>query len=268
MNNPVKGKRILITRSSDQAEKMIERLNIMEAKPVHIPLITFQAIQSPDIETKLGQLDTYHWLFFTSANGVRFFFDHIHKYQVDPRILASLKFAVIGEKTEQMLQLYGYQASFSPSRYQAKAMAEQFALFYGNDKRVLLLLGDKSSFEIQNVLQQQRIETDALIVYETVEDTANQSRLQKLIRTDKIDVYTFTSPSTVKSFDKQTNDLLEDITHIRANRLCVCIGSTTETAAKASGFQHVLVPNQFTTEKMIQLIFQYFSQESEVCKYE
>ncbi|GAA5416255.1 hypothetical protein Pryu01_01287 [Paraliobacillus ryukyuensis] len=263
MKNPMKGKNILVTRSTAQAKPMMERLRVMEANPVHIPLITFQAIRSDEIKQGLETIEQFQWLFFTSANGVRFFFDNLQHYGIVQRKLDTIKFAVIGEKTDQMLQLYGYQASFFPSSYQANSMGKQFVRFFGNDKRVLLVVGSKSTFEIQEVLQAEQVQTTALVVYETVYETAYQQRLNELIQQDNLDVYTFTSPSTVVSFDNQTKDLETEMKQIKATRLCVCIGSTTKEAAQESGFQRVLTPKQFTTEKMIQTIFHHFLQESE-----
>ncbi|CQR48044.1 uroporphyrinogen-III synthase [Paraliobacillus sp. PM-2] len=259
MSDPLKGKKILVTRSSEQARPMMEGLYALGAEPKHVPLITFQAKCVDENRKKLNQIKDYDWIFFTSANGVRFFFENMQYYQISQSQLKDVKFAVIGEKSEQTLQFYGYQASFLPSKYQATEMADQFVYFFGKDNRVLLALGNKSSLEVQKVLTNKAIETEMIIVYETLNETAYQEALTKWIKQDKLDVYTFTSPSTVHSFDDQTKGIPDETAYIKNNRLCVCIGTTTEQAALASGFQQVLIPTKFTTEAMIQVISEYFS---------
>ncbi|WP_182200428.1 uroporphyrinogen-III synthase [Paraliobacillus salinarum] len=258
MNDTLKGKRILVTRSTDQAQPMIESLSALGAEPEHIPLITFQAKYSDQNRKKLQRVKCYDWIFLTSSNGVRFFFENMQYYHIGEAQLKDAKFAVIGEKTEQILLEYGYRAHFVPSEYQATAMANQFIDQFGSYHHVLLALGKQSSLEVKKVLENQAVETDVLFVYETIYETAYQEKLRKWIKQDRLDVYTFTSTSTVYSFDEQTKAIPNEVTYIKENRLCVCIGTTTEEAALASGFQHILIPKKFTTEEMISIISDFF----------
>ncbi|MFB1051797.1 uroporphyrinogen-III synthase [Paraliobacillus sp. JSM ZJ581] len=259
MNDGLKGKKILVTRSIDQAQSMMESLSAMDAEPKHVPLITFQTKYSDENRKKIQQVNDYDWIFFTSANGVRFFFDNMQYYQMCDLQLKDVKLAAIGEKTEQTLEFYGYQANFVPSQYQATEMANQFVEQFGREKHVLLALGNQSSLEVKKVLTNEAVKTDVIFVYETIYDMAYQEELKKWIQQDKLDVYTFTSPSTVYSFNEQTKDIPNQTAYVKRNRLCVCIGTTTEEAALASGFQQVFIPKKFTAEEMIQIISEYFS---------
>jgi len=62
----------------------------------------------------LKHLDTFDWIVFTSANGVRFFFKRLNALGSDARVLASVKVATIGKTTAESLAEFGIVADMIP----------------------------------------------------------------------------------------------------------------------------------------------------------
>lgn len=263
MISPLQGKTILVTRAQEQGEIFSEQLENVGAKVIHIPLLTFQLHKSSSTQQLLIAIKDFEWIFFTSANGVIYFFEQLVIYNINESVLKGLQFAVVGKKTEQMLQSYGYEVAFYPKDYHGVAMAEEFVAHFGSDEKVLLVVGNRSPLEVKDVLEKKQIYIDYLIVYDTVINRDNQTELIKLIKQNEIDGYTFTSPSTIESFNQQLDSVQEELTRIKQNRLCVCIGTTTAASAKVSGFEKIRLPKEFTTEKMVIEIIDFFSQERE-----
>ena len=59
----------------------------LEATPVEVPLISIQPCEDTDgtIQHALASLRDYHWLVFTSVNGVEIFFQRLHDFGLSER---------------------------------------------------------------------------------------------------------------------------------------------------------------------------------------
>ena len=89
---PLFGKGIVITRPERQADDLAKLLAAQGARPIFFPTI---AIEPPsdwsELDAALAELESYQWLIFTSANGVRFFFERMQQKGKDVRDLKGVK---------------------------------------------------------------------------------------------------------------------------------------------------------------------------------
>lgn len=262
MRLPLQGKKILVTRAKEQGEIFTKQLENSGAEVIHIPLLTFQ-MHLADKNKLLQKIKDNRWIFFTSANGVIYFFKQLERYHIDNQLLDNVKFAVVGNKTKQMLQSYGYQAAFYPSFYHGKAMAEEFIKQFGLKESILLVVGNRSRLDVKDVFKANKVYIDYLTVYDTIVNRDNQTALINLIENDEIDGYTFTSPSTVHAFNLQLKSVQTNLSKIKKQRLCVCIGTTTAIVAKENGFEKVRTPKEFNIENMISEMIVFFLKERE-----
>jgi uroporphyrinogen III methyltransferase/synthase len=67
------------------------------------------------------------WLAFTSARGVEFFFQRVRQEEVDLRLFARCRFAVIGQETGRTLKSYGFTPDLCPEVFTSQALAEELA---------------------------------------------------------------------------------------------------------------------------------------------
>src|SRR5438876_11886879 len=78
---PLQGRRILITRTHEQAGTFSSQLSVLGAIPVEFP--TIRVVAPEDWEPldnalkRLCEANWYDWLVFTSANGVRICFQRL-----------------------------------------------------------------------------------------------------------------------------------------------------------------------------------------------
>src|SRR5205807_8327272 len=87
---PIKGKRILVTRTREQASVLSERLRTLGATPIEFPTIRIVPPQSWEpLDNALRKLYTmdsvsyYRWLIFTSANGVNICMERLRNLGYD-----------------------------------------------------------------------------------------------------------------------------------------------------------------------------------------
>ncbi|MCX5892072.1 MAG: uroporphyrinogen-III C-methyltransferase, partial [Deltaproteobacteria bacterium] len=94
---PLWGKTVVVTRSRQQASKLVELLAAAGARCLEVPTLE---IGPPDdfgpLDQALTNLSQYQWLVFTSANGVAAFMARLFGQGKDVRALGGLKIAAIG----------------------------------------------------------------------------------------------------------------------------------------------------------------------------
>ena len=75
---PLFGKRILVTRAREQASSFAQILEAAGAEIVEFPTITIVPPESWEpLDAAISRLREYRWVIFTSANGVRFFWERL-----------------------------------------------------------------------------------------------------------------------------------------------------------------------------------------------
>ncbi|MDY0396890.1 uroporphyrinogen-III synthase [Virgibacillus halophilus] len=137
--------RILVTREKEQGKTFSEKIRAHGGLPIEVPLLQISCEASRENERRLRQLAAYEWIFFTSANGVKHFYELIELYHIPASSFGHVKIAVVGHKTEKSLRKYGgRRADFIPTIYDADHMAEQFLDRFKISGKALLVRGNLS----------------------------------------------------------------------------------------------------------------------------
>ena len=119
------GRRIAITRAREQASELAAKLTALGAEVVELPVIQITAeIDKQDLADTMIGLGGYDWIVFTSANGVRFFFEQFFKLFDDIRALGLLRFACVGSGTARELDGLHIKVECQPKIATAEALAE------------------------------------------------------------------------------------------------------------------------------------------------
>src|SRR5579864_6819407 len=127
---PLQGKRILVTRTREQASALSERLRASGAIPVEFPTISIAPPQDwTPLDSALRRLCTssaepfYTWLVFTSVNGVNFCIERLRSLGFDVQAIGNVRVAAIGPATSAALARYGINADLVPGEYIAEGVA-------------------------------------------------------------------------------------------------------------------------------------------------
>lgn len=253
MNLTLQGKQILVTREKKQAETFAEKIKAYGGQPSVVPLLKISCKEKENTQTILEHLDKYEWIFITSSNGVSYFFELAQYYGIHPEQMKKTKFAVVGRKTEEVLQHFGKKADFVPSVYNAKTLAEEFIGLYKPSGPLLLIRGNLSRDTLPRTFQEYNLSFDSLEVYETIYNKSENGRLNQLLKENTYDFITFTSPSAVEAYVEMT-DVKPDVPY-------VCIGTTTEARVRELINTTILTPDEFTIDGMIERMCEYVTME-------
>jgi uroporphyrinogen III methyltransferase/synthase len=82
------GRRIIVTRTREQASELVAGLEEAGANCLEYSTINIQPADSYSIlDSELERLNEYHWIIFTSLNGVEYFFQRLYARGMDARNL-------------------------------------------------------------------------------------------------------------------------------------------------------------------------------------
>jgi uroporphyrinogen III methyltransferase/synthase len=205
MQQPLFGKRVLVTRDVEGNRKFAQVLTRCGAQPVAFEGIELISLaETPQVQQTLERLGSYDWVVFTSANGVSAAFEGLAVMKLDARAFGGGRIACIGEQTAQRLRVYGITADFVPSAFTSAALAEELNIVDDlNGKRILLLRSKIAPKDFPERLISMRAQVTDTAVY-TVQsrkaDAHEAEELKEQLIADRIDWLTFTSSSTVRAF--------------------------------------------------------------------
>jgi len=190
---------------------------------VHRPIVKCVALEDYSaLDRTIGEIESFHWLVFTSANGVKFFFERLRQSRIDARALHSAKVAVIGETTAQRLANFGIVADLVPATESSAGLLEEFKRLNMKGKRVLLPQAAGASDELREGLAAMGAIVHETSVYQTLDIEPADVDLEHI---DKI---LFTSGSTVRAFVKKFGGVPS---HVKA----CCLGAPTQAEAAKHG---------------------------------
>jgi uroporphyrinogen III methyltransferase/synthase len=200
---PLVGKTILVTRAATQSGQFSDRLRGLGATVLEMAALEIVAPSSWEpLDRAIAQLQTFDWLILTSANGVEFFFQRLRELGQDSRALATVKVAVVGRKTAEVLQQQGIVPDFIPPNYVADALVEHFP--GGQNLQGLTCLfprvesGGRETLTAELAVQGVHI-TEVAAYQSQCPKTVHPEVLDALQQA-RVDVITFASSKTVDHF--------------------------------------------------------------------
>lgn len=254
---PLFGRRILVTRSREQASQLLEMLEERGAECIELPAISVAPVQDPmAVKRILSILSSLHWIVFTSVNAVKCFFDLCFENGLDMRAFGSVRFAVIGSGTADALKEYHITADLIPNTFDAEGLLEAFKVQGVQDQHILIPKAAKTRDVLLKGLQELGAIVEPVTVYENVIPELAEDVLDSLA--DGVDVVTFTSSSTVRNLVTLLPTYLKEklITDVKA----ACIGPITARTAQELGFNVCIQPDSATIPSLVHAIERFFRQ--------
>lgn len=254
---PLFGKRIVVTRARSQASELVDAIEELGGEPYEFPVIETimpeGAEKKAKIAAALGALESYDWVFFTSANGVEFFFRHLAELGADIRGLHRARIAAVGPATAAALAQRGLLSEELPARFQAEGLIEKLGAALLPGQSVLLPRGDLAREWLADKLRELGLQVTEADTYETVVTGEDDDELMKLLEEGRIHAVTFTSSSTVHNFLHILKRMgLTDPLPLLAKVKIACIGPVTEQTAVAAGLTPGLIPDEATIAGLVQ----------------
>ncbi|HEY9248642.1 MAG TPA: uroporphyrinogen-III synthase, partial [Rariglobus sp.] len=231
---PLFGRRVAITRTRDQNSELRDKLEVLGAEVLELPLISItKDTDKQGFVEIVAELGSYDWIVFTSANGVRFFFDDFLRGFKDIRALGILRFACVGKATAREIERYHIKVECMPDTATGESLADALIATGSLDSaKVIVVTGNLNRDVLVRKLEAGGAIVDRLLLYKTEKTDLANDPVADDFRQHGADAILFASSSAVSSFAEQSAALA-----LSADARVPLAGSigpqTTETMKKA-----------------------------------
>jgi len=250
---PLFGKRVLVTRTREQAGALAALLSEAGAEVIECPAI--RLVDPPSLEpfdAALARLETYDWIVLTSVNGVDRFLARLDRSGRDARALGGVRLAAIGPETARALARHHLRADIVPEEFRAEGLLDALAAEDLAGKRFLLPRAAGARAILPERLRAAGAEVDEVETYRSVAPDESAALLRRALDEGPLDVLTFTSSSTVTSFLALLEQADAESGRARiAGATVACIGPITAATAAERGIQVDVVPESYTIAGLV-----------------
>ena len=251
---PLFSRRIVVTRSREQASELVRQLGELGADVLEIPTIRIKPPQSlAPLREAVGGLGEYDWLVFTSPNGVDAFFREFFVHHKDIREMGPLKIAAIGAVTSQKLAELHLEVDLQPMEFTTEALLAEFKKSVSCENlKMLMPRADLADQRLARGLEDLGAIVDDVDAYQTVPDTEDRNGHRARLLSEGADIVTFTSSSTVANFCNLV-DVPALMKHYPQMRF-VSIGPQTSLAAREKGLEVAIEAKIHTVPGLVDAI--------------
>ena len=202
---PLADRRIVVTRTREQASYLASKLALLGAQVVELPVIRIsREISKQSLADVMLELGGYDWLVFTSANGVQHFFEEFFRLFDDIRSLGLMRIACVGEATAKSVGALRLKVECQPKKATAAALADELVATGSMDNaKVLVVTGNLNREDLVLRLEAERAIVDTLQVYKTESVDLSADPVAAEYRRLGADAVLFASSSSAQNFVAQ-----------------------------------------------------------------
>ncbi len=206
---PLFGRRIAITRTREQGSELRDKLEVLGAEVLELPLIKVsKAVDRQILADCFLELGGYDWVVFTSPNGVKYFFDEVYRIFDDVRSLGLLRFACVGEATARAIREHRIKVECMPAIATGEALAEALIATGSLDSaKVMVVTGNLNRDVLVRKLEEAQAIVDQLPVYRTEGTDLSADPTADEFRQRGADAILFCSSSAAQGFADQAKAL-------------------------------------------------------------
>jgi uroporphyrinogen-III synthase len=233
---PLRDRLVVLTRPEGRGAEWRAALMDAGAAVIELPLIEISFEPDEDILADvLDAMGEYDWIVFTSANGVRGFFDRFFQRFSDIRSIGGVRFACVGPATEKALRDYHLDADLVAAQPDAIALGRELMSKYNvENQKLVIATGNLAGSELPRLLMEEGLAiVDILKVYSTGERSVAEAPEAAEFRRRGADALVFASPSAVESFMHQAASLRPEA-GARQPKV-IAVGPTTADAVRRAG---------------------------------
>jgi uroporphyrinogen-III synthase len=203
--HPLAGRRVVVTRTREQASVLAQRISSLGATVIELPVIRItKEVSKETLSDVMLEFGSYDWLVFTSANGVRYFFEEFLRLFDDIRALGLVRIAAIGDGTAGGLADLHLRIDCQPKKATAGALADELiASETVENEKILVVTGNLNRDTLLTRLEGAGAIVDSLQVYKTEKADLSGDGAAADFRLHGADAILFASSSAAEAYVDQ-----------------------------------------------------------------
>ena len=197
---PLFGRQIVVTRASQQAAVLSDRLRDLGAEVLEMPAMRIERLNPTPLRAAILALEEYEWLVFTSQNAVSIFWEQLLSSAKDMRALSEVKICAIGPATAAMLLEKGIAVDILPERFVAESLLEKLVETGVAGARFLYVTAEGSRDVLPEGLLKVGAAVTVVHAYRSSPDGRRAAKLRRALESGKVDLVSFASASAVRGY--------------------------------------------------------------------
>jgi len=250
------GKRVLVTRSAEQAGELAVLVRRAGGIPVLFPTIRLTVPEDcGPLDREIGRLSSFDWILFASANAARFFCERASRLGIGSWP-GTLRVASVGPGTTKELAARSVIVDRTAEKHIAEGLFEALPPGGIRGKRFLLPRAEEGREILPALIAQEGGEVVSVVAYRNGLAEKDEAVAGEIVSRPP-DVCTFASPSAFRNLFL----LLGTATArsmLSRTRIAV-IGETTARAVERRDFRVDIVPETYTLKGMVDAIKAFFA---------
>jgi uroporphyrinogen III methyltransferase / synthase len=261
LKNPLTGKRVVVTRATEQAHELAHSLEALGAEVVLLPTVSFAAVEnSQALDAALRRLAEFDWILFSSQNAVRFFCRRIR--EIGSRVAALQTprpmVAAVGPATAAAATEEGFRVDTVPKNHSGAALAQELWGAIG-DRKVLLPRSDRADDRLPKALREAGATVTEIIAYRTAAPDSIDPKILKSIRDAEVDAIVFASPSAFRFLSECVG--AAELAELSSRVQFAAIGPTTARALREEGMRVEIEATQSSAAGLADSIAKYYQRQ-------
>ncbi|HSE14580.1 MAG TPA: uroporphyrinogen-III synthase [Candidatus Deferrimicrobium sp.] len=250
------GKRILVTRSVEQAGEMAALVRRAGGIPVLFPTIRLTHPENcAPLDREIGRLSSFDWILFTSANAARFFCERAARLGVGSWP-GSLRVASVGPGTTKVLAERSVPVHRTAGKHTAEGLFEALHPEGIRGKRFLLPRAEEGREILPDAIAGEGGEVVSVVAYRNGLAEKDEEIAREIVSRPP-DVCTFASPSAFRNLFLLLGNVAAR-NMLSRTRIAV-IGEVTARAVERRDFRVDIVPETYTLKGMVDAIQAFFA---------
>ncbi|MGB6432334.1 MAG: uroporphyrinogen-III synthase [Candidatus Acidiferrales bacterium] len=257
MSGELAGKRIVVTRSPEQAREVVEGFRVLGAVVFVLPAVSFSApVDCEPLDAAIRELASYDWVLLTSVNAAKFFAGRCRTVVAAVPLAAPPRFAAVGPATASAATAEGFRVEYVAREYRGVALGRELGPAVSG-RKVLLPRSDRANQDLPQALLAQGANVVQVVVYRTGGMGAHEAHVAEKFRAAEIDVVSIFSPSALANLQAEFGH--GTLRRVAARAALAAVGPATAGAIREAGLPVAIVAKEATAASLVRAVADYFA---------
>jgi len=258
-NRPLSGRKIMVTRSSDQSGVFSSMLAEEGAEVIECPTIKIFPPSDDfcELDSAIADIGSFDWLILTSINSVKFLFERMELSGKDARSLGRCRIMAVGPQTGAGLRSHGIRADMIPADYKAEGVIAEFEKIDMKGKKVLFPRSEIAREVIPRGVERMGAICVSPVAYRNEAPESIPEKAMMALEKHDVDCVVFTSSSTVANLAGIVGKNI--LAGLLRESAVASIGPITSKTCRECTLEVDIEPEEYTLSALKEKIVEYFS---------
>ena len=260
------GKRIVVTRATDQAHELQHSLEAKGAEVLLLPTVSFApATDHASLDAAIQHVAEFDWILFTSQNAVRFFSLRARGLGLRPGAIQNPRplVAAVGPATAQAATEEGFRVDTVPASHSGEALAQELWGAIGG-RKVLLPRSDRADDRLPAALREAGAQVTEIVAYRTAPPDSLDPEIMQRIRRAEVNAIVFASPSSFHYLSECIGPA--ELVALSSRVHFAAIGPTTSRALREAGARVEIEATESSAAGLADSIAKYYERQSSAAR--